>query len=96
MTTFKIEMPPELKWEEQDEIRYPADSLTFWGIKFHVDAIEVDDAGEAISVEGARMLRLLNEIDGGDEGHFTTIGLQPGRRFVVHFYPLRCYDGGKS
>jgi hypothetical protein len=62
------------------------DMVEIWGCGFYVEAIEVNEAGEAISEYGARVLRLLRELDGGDaEQSFQTISLEPERRYVVYF-----------
>jgi hypothetical protein len=64
-------------------------TASIWGVLFHIDAVEVNESGEALDEHGARHIACLIERNGDlsyDES-FVTVELIPGRHYVITFEP---------
>jgi hypothetical protein len=85
-----IEIPPDLEWDDVlgngTKLYATAD---IFGVQYHLDAIEVDEAGHAIDQDYEENLRYCQMLDNGtdDENPFNTAELRPGRQYVVYLLP---------
>jgi hypothetical protein len=66
------QLPTDLDWEDVGEAPNTllGVTVTMWGITFYVDAIAIDESGEALCPSGARLLKLVREIDDYEVGAF--------------------------
>jgi hypothetical protein len=87
-----IELPTDLDWEDVGEgpDTHLGVTVTIWGIRFYVDAIAVNESGEALCPSGFRILQSIREIDDYEIGAlYETVELRPGMNYMIVFTPGR-------
>jgi hypothetical protein len=82
---------PVIPWENNGETEDDDSALLSWvrifGIDYHVEAIAVDQAGNALLPEAQEKINALADINGSYGDPFHTVEMND-KRYVVYFYPF--------